>query len=487
MMKLWESRVVRNVAAVLAIAASGTRVHLTASQQAQVGAQAAPAQTTNQASVTTPPVQRITLTAGRSTVLTVDFDVTRIAVTNPAVADATVVAPREVLIDGKAPGTISLIMWGVGQRLQYDLVVDPGVGALQQQLRGLFPGEDISVVVNDEATTLSGRVSSNAVMLKAGEIAEKTSSKSKVINLLRVPGGIESQQVLLQVRFAEVNRNALKETGISLFTGANGEKDYIARTSTQQFSAPSFTNDGATDKLTFSDFLNLFVFNTKYQVGAVIKALESKGLIQSLAEPNLIAYNGYEASFLAGGEIPVPIAQGAAGLATVTVLYKEFGIRLTFKPTIAGDVIRLHVKPEVSSLDFANGVTLQGFRIPALIVRRAETEVELRDGQSFAIAGLLDNVAQNDAQAVPFLGSLPIIGNLFKSRSDRVARTELMVLITPRLVRPLDPDEVPPLPTMPGRFLDTGGDIGSALEGGGGVVDGPAPQSDKAAGKASKK
>ena len=165
-------------------------------------------------------VDRITLTAGRSTVLPTDFDITRIAVTNPAVADATVVAPREVLIDGKASGTISLIMWGAGRRVQYDLVVDPGVGALQQQLRGLFPGEDISVAVNEEATTLSGRVSSNAVMLKAGEIAEKTSSKSKVINLLQVPGGIESQQVMLQVRFAEVNRNALTELGISLFTGA---------------------------------------------------------------------------------------------------------------------------------------------------------------------------------------------------------------------------------------------------------------------------
>ena len=177
------------------------------------------------------------------------------------------------------------------------------------------------------------------------------------------------------------------------------------------------------------------MFNTKYQVGAVIKALQTKGLIQSLAEPNLIAYNGQEASFLAGGEIPVPIVQGGGTLAAVTVVYKEFGIRLTFKPTIAGDVIRLHVKPEVSSLDFANGVTLSGFRIPALIVRRAETEVELRDGQSFAIAGLLDNVTQNDNQQVPILGSLPIIGNLFKSKSDRLARTELMVLITPRLVR----------------------------------------------------
>jgi len=484
MMNICQSRIARTLAVALWLTACGAGVPLSAAQQpAPPAGQAAATQTPPPSAA--PALDRIVLTAGRSTVLATDFDITRIAVTNPAIADATVVAPREVLIDGKAPGTISLIMWGAGQRIQYDLVVDPGVGALQQQLRGLFPGEDISVTVNEEATTLSGRVSSNAVMLRAGEIAEKTSSKSKVINLLRVPGGIESQQVMLQVRFAEVNRTALTEAGISLFTGANGEKDVIARTSTQQFSAPSFSNSATNSTLTFSDFLNLFVFNTKYQVGAVIKALQTRGLIQSLAEPNLIAYNGQEASFLAGGEIPVPIVQGGTS-ASVSVAYKEFGIRLTFKPTIAGDVIRLHVKPEVSSLDFANGVTLSGFRIPALIVRRAETEVELRDGQSFAIAGLLDNVTQNDNQQVPILGSLPIIGNLFKSKSDRLARTELMVLITPRLVRALDPDEVPPLPTMPERFLKTGDDIGAQLEGGGGVVDGPAP-SDKSSGKAPKK
>jgi pilus assembly protein CpaC len=432
-------------------------------------------------------VSRISLTAGRSTVLTTDFDVSRIAVTNPSIADATVVAPREILIDGKAPGTISLIIWGASQRVQYDLVVDPGVGALQQQLRGLFPGEDITVTVNEEAITLSGNVSSNAVMLKAGEIAEKTSSKAKVINLLRVPGGIETQQVLLQVRFAEVNRSALKEIGVNLFTGPNGEKNWVGRSTTQQFAAPNYTEDGNGNKLTFSDFLNLFVFNTKYQVGAVIKALQTKGLIQSLAEPNLIAYNGQEASFLAGGEIPVPLVQGSTGLSTVTVTYKEFGIRLNFKPIIAGDVIHLHVKPEVSTLDFANGVTLSGFRIPALSVRRAETDVELRDGQSFAIAGLLDNIGQTDSQGIPLLSSIPVIGHLFKSVSDRVARTELMVLITPRLVRPLDPDEVPPLPTMPNRFLQPDNDIGSSLQGGGGVVDAPASQSTNASNKPSKK
>ena len=236
---------------------------------------------------------RVSLTAGRSTVLAVDFDITRIAVTNPVIADAVVVAPREILIDGKAQGTISLIIWGDGRRTQYDIAVDAPVSQLQQQLRNLFPGEDIQVTVNEEAITLSGRVSANAVMLKAGEIAEKTSSKHKIINLLQVPGGIDTQQVMLQVRFAEVNRQALTEAGVSLFTGAAGYKDWIGRSTTQEFSAPIFDED----KTTFSDFLNLFVFNTKYNVGGLLKALQSRGLLQSLAEPNLIAYNGKEASF----------------------------------------------------------------------------------------------------------------------------------------------------------------------------------------------
>jgi pilus assembly protein CpaC len=391
-----------------------------------------------------PAFERILLTAGRSTVLSTDFDITRIAITNPAVADAVVVQPREILIDGKAPGTVSLIVWGGGFRTQYDVVVDPGVSGLQQQFQSLFPGEDIRVNVTDEALILSGNVSNNIVMLRAGEIATASASKLKVINLLQLPGGSESQQVMLQVRFAEVNRRALTEAGITFFLS---RQNWVGRSTTQQFTAPDFEND----VITFSDFLNIFVFNRQEGIGGVLRALQQRGHFQSLAEPNLIAYNGQEASFLAGGEFPVPIVQGATG--TVSVQFKEFGVRLAFRPIIAGDVIRLQVRPEVSSLDFNNGITLSGFRIPALTTRRAETEVELRDGQSFAIAGLLNNVSQDDAAAIPILSRLPIIGHLFRSKADRAERTELMVLVTPRLVRPLDPDEVPALPTTPRNFL----------------------------------
>jgi len=399
---------------------------------------------------------RLHLTTGRSMVLT-----------NPAIADATVVQPREILIDGKAPGTISLIIWGgAGQRVQYDVVVEQPVAGLEQQLRQLFPGEEIQVVLNADAVVLSGRVSSTQVMLRAAEIARAAAPKGNVINMLQVPGAIDAQQVMLQVRFAEVNRRALSELGVSVFTGGQGYRNWIVRGTTQQFPAPDITDD-----LVFSDFLNIFLFNTNFNMGTVIRALRQTGYFQSLAEPNLLAYNGREASFLAGGEFPVPFSSGVGAIA---IQFREFGVRLNFTPTIAGDLIKLRVRPEVSSLDFNNGIQLEGFRIPALTMRRAETEVELRDGQSFAIAGLIDNSSQADQAAIPILSQLPIIGTLFKSRADRQERTELLVLITPRLVRALDPDEVPALPTLPGRFLPPGDEIGQQLEGGGGVVDGPA-------------
>jgi pilus assembly protein CpaC len=291
-------------------------------------------------------------------------------------------------------------------------------------------------------------VSSTQVAMRIAEVAQQTSAELKLVNLLQVPGGPGNQQVMLQVRVAEVNRRAVTELGASLFTSVDGFRDAAARTTTGQFAAPAFDED----RLTFTDFLNLFIFDTRHDLGVVIRALKARGFFQSLAEPTLVAYNGQEASFLAGGEIPVPVPQGVSG--AVTVVFKEFGVRLSFRPTIVGDTIRLWVRPEVSALDFSNGIELQGFRVPALSTRRAETELELRDGQSFAIGGLLNNTAQDDQQKVPWLGDIPILGALFRSKADRKERTELLVLVTPRLVRPLDPSEVPPLPVVPSRFLN---------------------------------
>lgn len=438
---------------------AGIALSLTMASSASGLAQAPAPQTIQEG-----PVPRVLLTAGRSMVLPTDFNITRIAITNPAVADATVVAPREILIDGKTAGTISLIVWGDAQRTQYDLVVEQPVPSLQQQLQALFPGEGITVSTSDNATILSGSVSSTNVMLRAAEVAQASATGKTVINMLQVPGGSESQQVLLQVRFAEVNRRVLQEVGVSLGVA---RQRWVGRSTTGQFGAPSIdAPPGGPALMTFSDLLNLFFFDRQEGIGVLVRALQQRGAFQSLAEPNLIAYNGQEASFLAGGEFPVPVVQGATG--SVTIAFKEFGIRLTFKPTIAGDVIRLKVAPEVSALDFANGVSLGGFRVPALTTRRAATDVELRDGQSFAIAGLLDNISQEDRAAIPILSQIPIVGALFKSKAERAEQTELMVLITPRLVQPLDPDEVPPLPTRFRPFLPEGG-LGE------GVVDAPAP------------
>ncbi len=441
----------------------------------------APGQTASSPAAPQRQYERVVVTAGRSTVVTTDFLVRRIAITNSDVADAVVVQPHEILVDGKKPGTVSLIVWSPDSRAQYDVVVQPAITALEQQLQMLFPGEPITVSANDEAIVLSGQVSGTNVMLRAGEIAKAASSKAQVINMLQVPGGSGSQQVMLQVRFAEVNRRALTELGLSLFALTDR---FAARSTTQQFAGPNF-DSGNGNRLTFSDYLNLFFFDLKEGYGGVMRALQQRGAVQSLAEPNLIAYNGQEASFLAGGEFPVPVVQGGSSNNAVTIVFKEFGIRLNFTPTIAGEMIRLKVRPEVSTLDFANGITLQGFRVPALTTRRAETDVELRDGQSFAIAGLLDHLRQDDGAAIPILSKLPIIGALFQSKAVRGEDTELMVLITPRLVRALNPDEVPALPTNI-RPLVKPGDIGSQLDGAGGAVDAPGPDRAKTGGTGQK-
>ena len=421
---------------------------------------------------TPPPAERLTIVAGRSTVLEFPFDLKNVAITDPEIADFVAVTNRELLINAKRPGTISMWIWGPDRRIQYELVVDPPITTLQQRFQTLFPGEDIEVSMSQGAVLLSGRVSSNDVMLRAAEIAAASSPDQHVINMLQLPGGNGSQQVMLQVRFAEVNSKAVRELGVNLFATRSS---FAARSTTGQFGSGAAADAAdPTQGFVFADLLNLFFFQRNVGVGVVIKALQQNGWYESLAEPNLIAYNGQAASFLAGGEFPIVTT---AGNGSVNYSYKEFGVRLTFTPTIAGDVIRLHVRPEVSALDFANGISLQGFRIPALTTRYAETEVELRDGQSFAIAGLLDRTAQEDNSGVPWLSQIPIIGYLFKSQARHEDKTELLVLITPRLVRPMNPDEVPPLPSItkptgPGRG---GGGTGSQLMGGGGLVDAPKP------------
>jgi pilus assembly protein CpaC len=383
-----------------------------------------------------PNATEIDLLVGRSTILNVGSAIARVSLTVPDIADAMVTAPQQLLIHGKTPGTISLFVWDrAGGIKTYEVSVRRDLSHLAEQIRNLFPGEPVTVAGSGKDVILSGTVSNKYVIDKAAEVAAGyVEKKENVVNLLKQAEGVASNQVLLRVRFAEVSRNALQELGASFV--ANGYKnDWFGRTSTQQFAAPDF--DSSTQGgLTFSDFLNVFLFNTKHGVGAVVKALQSKGLFQSLAEPNLIALNGKEASFLAGGEYPYPVSQGGGNNNAVTIVFKEFGVRLSFTPTVlGGDLINLKVKPEVSSLDFANGVSVSGFRVPALSTRRTETEVELQDGQTFAIAGLMNNTVSSTMAKVPGIGDIPILGYLFRSRAYQKQQTELVVMITPQIVR----------------------------------------------------
>ena len=376
----------------------------------------------------------IDLLVGRSTIVNVGSTIARVSLTVPDIADAMVTAPGQLLIHGKQPGTISLFVWDRGGAIKtYEVKVRRDLTALGAHMRQLFPGEPIEVRGSGKDVVLSGTVSSTYVREKAADVAGGyVEKKENVVNLLRQQEGVASNQVMLKVRFAEVSRSALQELGAS-FVSHGYKNEWFGRTTTGQFPAPEWDEEG---RLVFSDFLNLFVLNTKEGLGGVVRALQNKGLFQSLAEPNLISTNGKEASFLAGGEFPYPVVQSGANSNAVTIMFKEFGIRLNFTPTVlGGDLINLKVRPEVSALDFANAVTIEGFRIPALSTRRTETEVELRDGQTFAIAGLMNNTLTNSMSKIPGIGDIPILGLLFRSKAHQKNQTELVVMITPTIVR----------------------------------------------------
>ena len=377
----------------------------------------------------------IDLLVGRSTILNVGATIARVSLTVPDVADAMVTAPTQLLIHGKTPGIISLFVWDkAGAIKTYEVNVRRDLTALNTHLKQLFPGESVTVLGSGKDVVLSGTVASQYVVDKAAEVAGGyVEKKENVVNLLKQQEGVASNQVMLRVRFAEVSRSALQELGVSFFANGSGTSNQWFGSTNPNVPSPTF-DDG---RLLFSDFLNIFVFNAKEQLGAVVRALHNKGLFQSLAEPNLIATNGKEASFLAGGEYPYPIVQpSGTGGNSVTIAFKEFGVRLNFTPTVlGGDLIHLKLRPEVSSLDFANAVTLEGFRIPALSTRRTETEVELRDGQTFAIAGLMNNTLTSSMSKIPGIGDIPILGLLFRSKAHQKNQTELVVMITPTIIR----------------------------------------------------
>jgi len=375
---------------------------------------------------------------GKSLLINTTERLKRVSVTDPAVADALVVTPTQILVHGRAPGEVSLLIWDELERSRsFDLRVDVDVSAAAEEERRVFPDEQITVTPSRSAIVLSGHVSTEDVAKKAGMIAEAYSRN--VVNVLSF-GPVGAQEILLEVKFAEVDRSALMQLGINVFSTGGGNT--IGRTTTGQFGSTSFGNitdsgSGTNTTTTVGDLMNIFLFRPDIQVGTVIRALQTKNLLQILAEPNLIAVNGKEASFLAGGEFPFPIVQPGQGFTAVTISFKEFGVKLKFTPVIMPNGnIHLRVVPEVSTLDFANALVISGFTIPALSTRRADTEFELQDGQSFVIAGLLDNRVTNIVNKVPGLGDIPVLGNLFRSKSFQKSNAELMVLCTARRVSP---------------------------------------------------
>ncbi|NNF11753.1 MAG: type II and III secretion system protein [Gemmatimonadetes bacterium] len=375
----------------------------------------------------TEPEGAVSLARGTSAVLvsTVDFD--RVSMADPEVAEAVVVSPNEVLINGRNLGSTTFVVWDTaGVRRIYGVEVTADAQALDRHLTTLFPDENIEVMARGNTLILSGRVSSAFVAGRALELAE--SSGALLIDNLQTPA---PSQILLQVRFAEVSRSALQSLGNQVIDILNPHQ-----TTTSGDWRGRSDSDG---------LVELSLINSDSHLRAVIKALEETGDFKSLAEPTLLALDGQSASFLAGGEFPFPTVQGAGTSNAVSIEWREFGVRLNFTPFVTNiGNIRLDLEPEVSSLDFAGGLTISGFQMPTILSRRAETSVELREGQHLAIAGLLDRSIQESIRKLPVLGDIPILGALFRSKDERQQLTELLVIVTPRIVVPSDgPIEIP--------------------------------------------
>jgi pilus assembly protein CpaC len=422
------------------------------------------AQTSSTASVPgAAPVQdstnEVAVAVGKTLLIDCAQPVSRVAVGIGEIAEASAVSPTEILVNGKAPGETSLIIWDRrGGRQFFNVTVRPSsavttdnLSAIRRELALELPGDNLKATSENGMVFLRGTVKDLNGSARAVQIA---STGGKVVNLLNVDVPKADPQILLKVRFASVDRSKEKQLGINLFSSGFGNT--LAGITTGQYSPPSVvpTVPGTPAVPSISNELNLFAFFPGLNLGATLQALETKGVVEVLAEPNVMAVNGKEASFLAGGEYPYPVAQGSGGTVAISIMFKEYGIRLNFIPTITPrGTIRLQVAPEVSALDFTNAVEIAGFEVPAITSRKVKTEVELSDGQSFVIGGLLDNTETETFQKIPFLGDIPVLGKFFQSMSRTKTNTELIVIVTPEFVAPIESGS--PLPELkyPEKFL----------------------------------
>jgi pilus assembly protein CpaC len=380
------------------------------------------------------------VTVGMSMIIDSPVAVAKISIANGELAEAVAVNPQEILINGKAPGETSLIVWQQGgTRLVYDLIVRISTQKLdsaRQQIARDFPDEDISVTYDNDAAFVRGSVKDT---FEAARIMAIAATLGKAVNLLRVDIPAQEPQILLKVKFADVDRSVSQQIGLNLASLAINQPTTGAGTLSPGSSV------AGTGTFNLSDALNVLLFSKSFNLNATIEALSTKNQLQMLAEPNVMATNGKPASFISGGQFPVPSVQSGANTGAVSVVYEPYGIQLKFLPQItARGTIMLAVTPEVSSLDFANAVTIAGTTVPALTVRRIDTVVELEPGQSFVIAGLLDNETTRTLSKIPGLGDIPLLGKLFQSRLITKSNTELLVIVTPELVRPVPADQKAP-------------------------------------------
>ncbi|HKX27754.1 MAG TPA: type II and III secretion system protein family protein [Blastocatellia bacterium] len=395
-----------------------------------------------QAKETTP----LNLLVGQSRIIQFDRPIGRLSVSNNDIAEAVIVSADQLVVNGKAFGQINFVVWDKGgtRSLVFDVAVRANLALLDSMIRGLFPNENIQLSQTNGSVVLSGSVNDPK---KAAQIESAVQAAGfKTVNLLSGPFR-NVAQVQLQVRVAEVNRTRAREFGTSYgYQGSPGNGGYL-----NTGNAPSALErvEGGMLFESVSNTLNLFVMGSNAMT--FLRALHSQGALRALAEPNLIAMDGQQASFLAGGEIPIPVVQAGSGTNTVTIMYKEYGVRLGFKPTIVSEnYIRLELEPEVSTVDYVNAVKLSGFIIPAFRTRRAKTGIELQDGQSFALAGLLDNSETRAFSRMPLVGTLPVLGALFRSSQFQKQETELMFIVTAHIVKPLNPDNLPQIPGVDG-------------------------------------
>jgi len=401
----------------------------------------------------------VAVAVGKTLLIDCARPVSRVAIGLGEIAEASAVSPTEIMVNGKAPGETSLIIWDARGGRQFfnvtvrasSAVTTDNLDAIRRELALELPGEQLKVTSENGMVFLRGTVKNLNGSARAVQIA---STGGKVVNLLNVNVPPADPQILLKVRFASVDRSKEKQLGINVFSSGLGNT--LAGASTGQFSPPfvNLPTAGAAVAPTISSQLNLFAFFPGLNLGATIQALEQRGVVELLAEPNVMAVNGKEASFLAGGEYPYPVAQGTGGGTAISIMFKEYGIRLNFIPTITPrGTIRLQVAPEVSALDFTNAIEISGFDVPAITTRKVKTEVELSDGQSFVIGGLLDKTEAESFQKIPFIGDIPVLGKFFQSIQRTKTDTELIVIVTPVMVSPIGAGSALPELKYPVDFL----------------------------------